>query len=429
MPVSATHSNGVIDFAWSTVATAMGAAPQFDAGSATCSGAYCHGGTLANGTTAKIKPVWTQVDGTFNACGASCHMTPPAGAHPQNANCALCHGAVVAKMTGGVATWANPALHVDGIVESSSYHGLSGWVSPKVTPGTGQANPNHHGFGYFLANHGKDDKGTDCTECHGADFAGGTVGVSCNNSTINCHGANPAGGTGGDWHACNFCHGSAAQNNPPAGVAAETTSQALAVGRHLAHLSASATHIAFACTQCHIVPPAGDLGHTQQYTPSADLTTAGHHGDVTFPPAPTDVNSTGAMTWDVNAVTGAPPSARGTCNGACHSDGRGGAPNVTPRWAGGTWNAGSCGNCHDAMPSTGHHADHLSSENNVACTTCHPGATSASHVNGLRDVTANISGAPYTGSISATRPKTGGCSTSVQCNGTCHGQAHSPECW
>jgi hypothetical protein len=373
--------------------------------------------------------VWTQVDGTFNSCGAACHMTPPGGAHPQNNDCALCHASVVAAVgVGGAVTWANAALHINGVVESSGYHGLANWVAPKFASG-GAANLNHHGYGYFLANHGLDDKGKACTECHGADYSGGTVGISCNNSTVNCHGANPTGGTGGDWHACNFCHGGAAQNNPPTGVANESTAQTLSVGRHLAHLTASATHPAMDCTRCHVVPAAGDIAHTQQYLPSADLASAGHHGDVTFPPASTAVNSTGTMIWDVTAIVGAPVSARGTCMGACHSNGRGGPPAVSPHWAGGTWSTGNCGNCHAASPQTGHHGTHVNGEVNLACSNCHPGADAASHVDGLRDVFPNISGAPYVGSVTATHPTSGNCAKTVQCNGTCHGETHSSECW
>ena len=430
VPTAMTHANGAVDFAWSAIATAMGTTPTFSAATATCSGAYCHGGTLFDAATAKTKPVWTQVDGTFNSCGASCHMTPPGGAHPPDTNCALCHAAVVASVdpVSGAVAWANSALHVDGAVESNKYHALAGWTIPKFDV-NGVANANHHGFGYFLSNQGKDDKGAACTTCHGADFSGGVVAVSCNNSTINCHGANPAGGTGGDWHACNFCHGSATENNPPGGVANEATNLTLAVGRHLAHVTASATHTAIDCTRCHVVPVAGDVAHTQQYVPSADLSAPGHHGDVTFPAASTAVNSTGSMLWDVTAVLGAPVAERGTCMGACHSNGRGGAPAVTPYWAGGSWATGNCGNCHAAIPSTGHHQTHLNPNNNVACTACHPAASSASHVNGLRDVLTTISGAPYTGGVTSVRPATGGCKTSVQCNGTCHGETHSANCW
>ncbi len=46
VPLSIKHSNGVVDYAWSAVATAMASTPTFDPGTATCSGAYCHGGAL-----------------------------------------------------------------------------------------------------------------------------------------------------------------------------------------------------------------------------------------------------------------------------------------------------------------------------------------------------------------------------------------------
>ncbi len=430
VPASPSHSNGTVDFLWGTVSTALGSSPAFDATTATCSGAYCHGGSLPDVSNAQTVPKWTQVDGTFNACGASCHTTPPGGKHPQNNNCAMCHSAVIASVAAGIATptWANPALHIDGVIQQGNYHGLTGWVSPKFEA-TGLPSKNHHGYGYFIVNQGKDDKGTACTQCHGADYSGGSVGISCNDSTINCHGANPAGGTGGDWKSCNFCHGGATQNNPAAGVANESTNQTLAVGRHGPHLTASNTHVAFDCTKCHVVPAAGDISHIAQYVPSADLTTPGHHGDVTFLPPPTAVNNTGAMTWNVNATLGNPVTARGTCAGACHSNGRGGPPAVTPEWAGGPWNVGSCSSCHAATPNTGSHGDHLGGGNNVPCSNCHPGAAADTHVNGLRDVYATISGTPFTGGVTMNRPTTGNCANKPQCNGTCHGETHSNNCW
>ncbi len=430
VPTSMTHANSVVDFVWSAVATAMGATPKWDATTNGCSGAYCHGGQLFDAATAKTQPVWTQVDGTFNACGAACHMTPPGPPHAQATDCATCHAAVIASFNPATsaATWANLSLHIDGIVQSSGYHTLANWVAPK-DQANGVPNPNHHGFAYFLSNQGKDDKGKACTDCHGTDYGGGTAGISCNNSTVNCHGANPAGNTGGDWHACNFCHGGPNQQNPPTGVANETTTQTLAVGRHVAHLTASATHLAFACPQCHVVPAAGNLTHTQLYVPSGDLSTAGHHGVVTFAPPSTALNTSGNMTWDVNAVAGAPVTARGTCTGACHSDGAGGPPNVVPHWAGGAWSSGSCSNCHDAAPMTGHHGDHVGGDVTLDCSVCHPGTNSGSHLNGLRDVNGKPTDPQGQGSVTATMPTSGKCVGTVQCNGSCHGQNHNSQCW
>ena len=114
--------------------------------------------------------------------------------------------------------------------------------------------------------------------------------------------------------------------------------------------------------------------------------------------------------------------------GACHSNGHDGAPAVTPCWAGGTWTAGSCANCHDATPTSGHHTKRLGGEGFVvACTNCHPAANTAAHVDRVRDVLTSISGALLTGSVTSNRFATG-CKI-VQCSGSCHGEDHGSYCW
>ncbi|MBI5609743.1 MAG: hypothetical protein HY902_12795 [Deltaproteobacteria bacterium] len=258
--------------------------------------------------------------------------------------------------------------------------------------------------------------------------------MSCNNNGAGCRGKNPANGTGGNGQACTFCRGGPSQNNPSIGVANEQTNGSLAVGRHTPHLAASPSHVAFTCDRCHTVPAAGNVAHTLEYVPSADLSpsdlgTAGHHGDVTLPAPPAVFNATNAMTWNVAATQGNPASDRGTCTGVCHSNGRGGAPAVTPYWAGGNWNAGSCGNCHAAQPNTKRHGDHLSGENNVPCSNCHPDAGEATHMDGIRTVKASISGAPYSGGVTVSFGPTGNCKNGVTCSGTCHGEGHDGRCW
>jgi predicted CxxxxCH...CXXCH cytochrome family protein len=226
---------------------------------------------------------------------------------------------------------------------------------------------------------------------------------------------------------CTSCHGTgAAQVNPPVGVGGEATTNTLAVGRHTAHLTASASHLAVACNTCHVVPGAGDVAHTAGYVASASLAAPGHHGDVTF------ANQAVGMAFDVNATQGAPVTARGTCLGACHSNGRGGAPAVTPYWAGGAWPAG-CGGCHAGTMQTlpGRHPTH---NGEAACTDCHTPANSATHMNGVRNVNAAIVGnVPGGGggvvTLAPGAPGNNCAAGQVQCNGTCHGKGHAPRCW
>jgi len=414
VPISTTHSNAVTDFAWGTLSKTGGATPSYDSTSASCSSVYCHGSTLAgaaSGGSIKRTPLWTTVDGSFDACGTSCHTNPPGGTHVAHTDCTICHSGVVASYdpTSKATTWTDRTLHVNGKVESHKYHDLAGWLSP----GGGV---NHHGSNYFLTKQQKDEHGKLCTACHGTDYNGGTVGVSCNNAS--CH-------KGTDWRGCSFCHGTPpSQANPPVGVGGETNTTSLAVGRHTAHLTSSITHVAFACSTCHAVPVAGDVSHAVQYVPSATLETAGHHGDVAF-----TAGGTG-MTFNVGATVGTPVTARGTCLGACHSNGRGGAPVVTPYWAGGSWTAGSCGSCHAASLGalSERHPSHTGE--GLTCLTCHPPPAASSHMNGKKEVSGTITG-PSGGAVTTEAPGTAGnpCGTAWSCTGTCHGKGHSDRCW
>ncbi|MBI5609750.1 MAG: hypothetical protein HY902_12830 [Deltaproteobacteria bacterium] len=411
VPVSMTHANGTSDLNWSAPSNVGNLSPSY-AIDAKCSNNWCHGsglGAAKTGGTLNRTPLWTQVDGTQDACGTTCHTNPPGGGHVAHTDCTICHTAVVAAFNpaNNATTWTDRTLHVNGVKESNKYHDLGGWTTPKF--GT-----NHHGSNYFVRNQQRDEHNVSCTQCHGADLLGGTVGVSCANSS--CH--------GGDWKSCDFCHGTKGGSAaPPIGVANEgtTATNTLAVGRHTAHLTASTTHVAFACTTCHTVPATGDLAHAMQYVYSANLTTAGHHGDVTFAGG-----TANGMTFNVAATTGNPVTARGTCVGTCHSNGRGGPPVTTPYWAGGNWNKGSCGTCHAAMPNTGEHDKHVNGEN-MTCVECHPAATAATHMNGSRDVLATIKPASGSGSTT-TSPASGNCTTR-RCSGSCHGENHSSRCW
>ena len=383
---------------WGGLSTTDGATPAFDRTATTCDGVYCHGSTLmganGGGTVART-PEWTTVDGTWDACGTTCHTNPPGGTHPANDQCETCHGSVIASYNVGnpaASVWTDANLHVDGVVQQSGYHDLPNWTAPK-------GDADHHGSNYFLTNQQRDEHDTDCTDCHGPNLDGGSSGVSCDN--LACHSR--------DWRSCDFCHGTnPGQSNPPLGVGEETTTNTLAVGRHVEHLSAGVTHIAFACDNCHNVPAAGDVSHALQYIPSADLQTTGHHGDVALS------GRAAGMTWDVTDTVGGPVTARGSCVGACHSDGNGGAPNVTPYWAGGSWSGGNCGNCHDSSPNTGEHGEHTSE----SCFDCHPSHSGGTHVDGTIDFNGPITFDPN------------GCGAgNPSCNGICHGKDHDPECW
>ncbi|MBI2393445.1 MAG: CxxxxCH/CxxCH domain-containing protein [Deltaproteobacteria bacterium] len=127
------HSNAKTDLLWGTLTRSDGAAPKFDPLTSTCAGQYCHGATLlpasAGGTTRR-EPVFNQVDGTFSACGESCHTNPPGGTHPNSTACPTCHGTVIATYdpTTKAATWKDRSKHIDGevVLNCTSCHGVPG---------------------------------------------------------------------------------------------------------------------------------------------------------------------------------------------------------------------------------------------------------------------------------------------------------------
>lgn len=202
--------------------------------------------------------------------------------------CAKCHGA---DFEGGISGVSCHTCHA---------------IFPHPADWLNTSSDQFHGA--YLAN--KQFDTSECAQCHGADFAGGDVGVSC----FTCHAPFPHTpgwiGTGEGSHsqflrttgfnlsacqschgqnydvvktalscrtchtqeqgpeACNTCHGNFAGDGgnladvaPPAGVDGETDSQALPVGAHSAHLNYF-SDIAATCTECHTVPAAAQApGH------------------------------------------------------------------------------------------------------------------------------------------------------------------------
>jgi predicted CxxxxCH...CXXCH cytochrome family protein len=539
LPTSTSHANGATDFAWSAVSTASGASPSYNGATATCTNVYCHGATLLGpnaGGTIQRTPVWNLVNGSYDACGSTCHTNPPGGTHPASTSCPTCHGAVIASYDAATktATWSDRTRHVNGTVEVSaltctSCHGTTATNQPAPPLGTkGETATTQKAVGAHAQHLGVRLQSRDvlCTDCHAVpasmthsngvtDFAWGPVSTAsgatpsyatttatCSN--VYCHGTtllgpntggtvsrapvwnvvngsydtcgntchtNPPGGTHPPMTNCPTCHGaviatynattkaatwadrtrhvngtvevvamtcttchgtSPSQVNPPVGVSGETTTSTLGVGRHVAHLAASASHVAFACNTCHTVPAAGDTAHALQYVATTDLSAAGHHGDVLF------ANGGTGMTFNVSATAGAPVNARGTCTGACHSNGRGGAPVVLPYWAGGTWpTANVCGNCHAATMSGGLGGRHGKHDGEAVCADCHPAANTSTHMNGAMNVNSTITGSSSGGggSISVKPPGASGnpCAAGLfSCTGTCHGKNHplnTTYCW
>ncbi|MBI5524898.1 MAG: CxxxxCH/CxxCH domain-containing protein, partial [Deltaproteobacteria bacterium] len=299
VPTSTSHADGKTDFAFGDTARADGAAPQYDASKATCSSVYCHGATLfgaKTGGTVKREPVWTQVDGTFNACGASCHTNPPGGDHLANEACDLCHGQVI----GLNGRWVNPALHVDGKVDVKSMvcngcHGSADNNAPPVsTSGSSDTGDVTVGAHQSHVKDGALRAALDCTECHvvpaawdaaghidtpPAEVTWGTLAVSdganpgwdhnsATCSAVYCHGATLSGGTrtepvwttvDGTFDECGACHGvpppwphpykSTCHDCHPGTVAADGTID-VAGGKHIDG-ELEVDYSSMTCSSCH----------------------------------------------------------------------------------------------------------------------------------------------------------------------------------
>jgi predicted CxxxxCH...CXXCH cytochrome family protein len=158
------------------------------------------------------------------------------------------------------------------------------------------ANPEYHGA--ILRGTAFDMKG--CQSCHGADFLGGEVGVSC----ATCH---PGGPT-----ACTTCHGAPPQS-----------------GAHLAHVPK------VSCDTCHAVPPQWDApGHIDP-DGYAEVALAG-----------------------LARAAGATPSYQApTCAGTyCHGATLRAGTKTAPAWNEGP-SATQCGTCHAVPPPNHYGAD------------------------------------------------------------------------
>jgi predicted CxxxxCH...CXXCH cytochrome family protein len=219
-----------------------------------------------------------------------------------------------------------------------------------------------------------------CSQCHGADYSGGTASPTCNT----CH-SNPGGP-----EACNTCHGDftdPAKIAPPRALNGATLVTNPKVGAHTIHLfSAAKKGHSAECNDCHVVP--------------ARLTSPGHIGndgkaEVVFLSTKTGIGSqAGAYDFNTNKCS----------NTYCHGNFElskatsqygfvysadkmsGLKKQVTWTQIDGTQTA--CGSCH-GLPPTGHVAYAINT-----CVVCHQGVidnkgnitNTSLHINGKVNV-------------------------------------------
>jgi hypothetical protein len=212
-----------------------------------------------------------------------------------------------------------------------------------------------------------------CRPCHGEDYSIRKVEFSC----LSCH--HPDGP-----ESCNACHGDfpgdpweLANSAPPAGLLGETDSLALPVGAHAAHMNYDSTRTAAEiCSECHIVPVHyEDPGHIDGQ-PGAEVVLGGSRGLI----ATEGGARVPAPTWDRASATCA-----GTyCHGnwgllAADSDfsfiytgEKIEGSSASPSWI--DPGTADCGSCH-GLPPVGHDPAALS-----ACGGCHEGVVDGSGV-------------------------------------------------
>ncbi|MFO0729209.1 MAG: CxxxxCH/CxxCH domain-containing protein [Myxococcota bacterium] len=237
-----------------------GAQPAYDPATVTCANNYCHGATLTGGQL--TSPVWTRVDGSQASCG-SCHGDPPPAPHPNDSRCELCH----LPTAGPNKTIANPATHIDGIVQAAtgcdSCHGQNGSSSPPRDT-SGSVDTHQPGVGAH-ATHlsgGQFGRAVACTECHQVPAAVDSPGhidtplpaelIFGAISTLNGHASSYANTTCSD----SYCHSGLGASVPNPSWTTVDGTQA-------------------ACGSCHGLPPPTPVHNNQTECTGCHLPTAG----------------------------------------------------------------------------------------------------------------------------------------------------------
>jgi predicted CxxxxCH...CXXCH cytochrome family protein len=237
-----------------------------------------------------------------------------------------------------------------------------------------------------------------CGTCHGLPPANHDAKYASNSVCSSCHKltAHPGGGLSPEFHVdgtlqlgdgsgtCSACHGNAQNPAPPSDLSGNTSTTALGVGAHQAHLTNPQRLTApISCSACHVVPAAIESpGHLD--SPPAEVTFGG-----------LAVTDGAAATWDRTTAT---------CTAYCHGGGESLAADTNfklrrPVWTLGTSQA-FCGSCHGVPPSTPAHRN-VNPFDFRKCSECHPntvsrngtiivsgppGAETSRHINGRVDV-------------------------------------------
>ena len=331
-------------------------------------------------------------------------------------SCKQCHAAKFDGGTAGINCAAanchpNVSVHQNGINDPASvnYHGkyisdknlqmsdcnqchgdnfAGGTASPACTNchtkitvhKTGISDPTSSNFhGKFISSLNWDM--SKCTECHGSNYAGGVASPSCKTCHTN---------TGGP-EACNTCHGNFTNPSliaPPVDRNRNTDVTLASVGAHSSHLINADIGIV-QCSDCHLVPTAlNSPGHIDN-TPKAEVTIASKFPDYQISNGIYDPTT---MKCSNTYCHGNFSFAKATSqyDFAYTADNIVGA-NFSPTWNKVDGTQAACGTCH-GLPPTGHMEATLKS-----CGTCHQGVVNdhgviidkSKHMNGKIDVFGN----------------------------------------
>jgi len=370
----ATHINGTVQT--NTACTnCHGTAGRTPAANASAPPADLHKGTATalRGVGAHQAHLTASALAPAVAC-TECHTVPAnVNQHPNN----------VLDVTFGPLARSNgaaPAWNVPALTCSATYcHGSAAWGGSAPTPLWTQVDGTFHACN---ACHGipppataptshPASNGNDCGSCHTGYTATTVVAATHIDGQVQATGA-----------SCTSCHGDAARGSgasaqaPPlavlrTGVTDRTSTSVRGVGAHQAHLVASATARAMACSECHAVP--------------ATVSSPGHNNgtvEVAFGP----LAKTGGLVpaWTTPALT----CSATYCHGATLF---GTAAGKTPVWTDQTDTFRACGSCHGIPDPSTPTTDHPRSSG-TDCGSCHAGYTAttvnlALHIDGKIDAT------------------------------------------
>lgn len=402
------------ELTWGPLAAHDGVAPTFDRTTATCSNTYCHGATLPDGVL--TEPRWNVLDGSQAACG-TCHGNPPAGSHPNDDRCELCH----LPTAGPAMTIASAATHIDGVLQVAadcdSCHGENGVSAPPLDlDGASATNLPTVGAHRTHLSGGATGKPVECAQCHVVPAEVGSPGhidtirpAEINFGSIAAFGTTPiyTRATCADTH----CHSGVSGTVPNPDWTILDGSQGECGSCHgLPPDTPSHQNLASDCSTCHL-PTAGPnqtianrATHVDGVLQVTGLDCTSCHGDMTSSAPPLDLGGgvdttdpeVGAHRAHLNGGAFSAPVPCATChvvpadtNDPGHLDtpapaevtfsGRAAASLATPSFDG---NTRRCSDtyCHGAISSLGTNTDPIWNQPGTAdCGSCHGIPPAAPH--------------------------------------------------